>query len=268
MIALWHGDCLEKMKDIPSESIDLIVTSPPYDNLRTYNSTLEWNFEIFQEIAKELARCLKVGGVIVWVVGDATIKGSETGSSFRQALYFKDTCGLNLHDTMIFRKQNPMPQIYRKRYTNEFEYMFIFSKGVVLTHNPLMVDCKCVGTKPSTYKNYSKNEQKRTKIASEVKDKKISGNIWSYSVGVNSCDKEALPHPAPFPCKLVEDHIVSWSNEGDTVLDPFMGSGTTGRQAKLLKRNFVGIEKDEKYFEIAEQRIRSCMTIKTGGENE
>lgn len=103
-ITLMQGDCLERMKEIPDCSIDLTVTSPPYDNLRIYNGNIDqWNFEKFQGIARELFRVTKDGGVVVWVVGDATIKGSETGSSFRQALYFKDL-GFNLHDTMIYAK--------------------------------------------------------------------------------------------------------------------------------------------------------------------
>lgn len=97
------GDCVELMKEIPDDFIDLTVTSPPYDNLRDYNNEMTWNFEKFKEVAKELFRITKPGGVVVWVVGDATIKGSETGTSFRQALFFKD-CGFNLHDTMIYKK--------------------------------------------------------------------------------------------------------------------------------------------------------------------
>lgn len=258
-IDLILGDCLEKMKDIPNETIDLVVTSPPYDNLRTYDSTIEWNFEIFKKISLELFRVVKRGGVIVWIVGDATVKGSETGSSFKQALYFKEI-GLNLHDTMIFRKKNPIPQIYRKRYNNEFEFMFVFSRGVIKTHNPIMVDCIHSGLelRGTTYKNYSKNEQKREKLAKPVKNKKVKGNIWEYVVGKNKGDQEAKGHPAPFPEQLARDHIVSWSDEGDTVLDPFMGSGTTGKQAKLLGRNFIGIEKNETYFNIAKKRIEDA----------
>ena len=127
-VTLIENDCLKEMVQMPSDSIDLTVTSPPYDNLRTYNNSLEWNFEIFQGISQQLFRLTKKGGVVVWIVNDATIKGSETGASFRQALYFKDI-GFNLHDTMIWRKTNPMPQIFRKRYTNTFEYMFILTKG-------------------------------------------------------------------------------------------------------------------------------------------
>lgn len=258
-IDLRLGDCLEILKTLPNESIDLGITSPPYDNLRTYQGTLNWNFDIFTKIAKELTRVLKKGGVIVWVVGDATIKGSETGTSFRQALYFKDECGLNLHDTMIFKKNNPIPQIYRKRYNNEFEFMFVLSKGAVITHNPIKIPCLHAGLNlgKTTYKNFSKNEQKRTKIAKPVKSEKIKNNIWEYVVGKKKEDQDSKTHPAPFPLQLANDHIISWSNEGDTVLDPFMGSGTTGVACKQLNRNFIGIELVEDYFNVAKNRILS-----------
>ena len=259
-VKLYNGDCLEVMKQIPDEKINLTVTSPPYDNLRTYNGNIsQWSFEKFQDIAKELYRITKDGGVVVWVVNDATIEGSETGTSFKQALYFKEI-GFNLHDTMIFRKKNPIPQIYRKRYQNEFEYMFVFSKGKCKTHNPIMVDCIHHGLQlnGTTYKNYSRAEQKRDKQASPVKEKKIKGNIWEYVVGKNKEDvKAAKNHPATFPLQLANDHIISWSNEGDTVLDCFMGSGTTGVAAQNLNRDFIGIELDENYFEIAKSRIEN-----------
>lgn len=247
-------DCLQAMKDFDSESIDLVVTSPPYDNLRNYKGFV---FE-FESIAKELARVIKNGGVIVWVVNDATIDGSETGTSFKQALYFM-SLGLNLHDTMIFRKRNPIPQIYRKRYNNEFEYMFVFTKGLVKTHNPIMVDCLHAGLElgSTTYKNYSKHEQTRGRMANPVKDKKIKGNIWEYVVGKNKEDQESKQHPAPFPCQLAEDHILSWSNEGDVVLDPMAGSGTTCKVAKILKRNYIGIEVSKEYCEIAKSRLNN-----------
>jgi DNA modification methylase len=127
------GDCLEVMKKIPDGSVDLVLTSPPYDNLRTYNG---YNFD-FEGIAKELHRVTKDGGVIVWVVGDATIKGSETGTSFKQALYFKEI-GFNLHDTMIYHKNN-YPPLTHNRYEQCFEYMFVFSKRYLKSFNPIMV---------------------------------------------------------------------------------------------------------------------------------
>jgi site-specific DNA-methyltransferase (adenine-specific) len=247
-----EGNCVELMKKFDDNVIDLTITSPPYDDLRNYNGYV---FP-FESIAKELFRITKQGGVVVWVVADATINASETGTSFKQALYFKEI-GFNLHDTMIFRKKNPIPQIYRKRYNNEFEYMFVFSKGVVSTHNPLMVDCMHAGLElnGTTYKNYSKNVQTREKMAKPVKDKKIKGNIWEYVVGKKQEDQEAKGHPAPFPCQLVRDHIRSWTNEGDIVFDPMSGSGTTARVAYEMGRKYIGIDISSEYCEIARQRI-------------
>ncbi len=247
-----EGNCVEVMKQFSDEVIDLTVTSPPYDNLRNYKGFI---FP-FEDIANELYRVTKKGGVVVWVVNDATIKGSETGTSFKQALYFKDI-GFNLHDTMIFRKVNPIPQIYRKRYNNEFEFMFVFSKGAVKTHNPLMVDCLHAGLElnGTTYKNFSKNEQTREKMAKPVKDKKIKGNIWEYVVGKKQEDQEAKGHSAPFPCQLVRDHIFSWTNQGDVVLDPMIGSGTTARVAAEMGRNYIGIDISHEYCRLARKRV-------------
>lgn len=247
-----QGDCVDVMKNFEEGSIDLAITSPPYDGLRNYNG-YSFNFE---GIAKELFRVIKQGGILVWVVGDATIKGSETGTSFKQALYFKEV-GFNLHDTMIFLKKNPIPQIYRKRYNNVFEYMFVLSKGEVKTHNPIKIDCLHAGLQlnGTTYKNYSKNNQERNKMASPVKDQKIKGNIWEYVVGKNKEDQESKAHPAPFPCRLAEDHILSWSNKGDLVLDPMCGSGTACKVAKNLGRNYIGIDVSEEYCRIASKRL-------------
>lgn len=245
-------NCLQTMDFMPDNHLDLIVTSPPYDDLRNYKGFV---FP-FEDIAKELYRVTKRGGVVVWVVNDATINGNETGTSFKQTLYFQQI-GFNLHDTMIFRKANPIPQIYRKRYNNEFEFMFVFSKGVVKTHNPIMVDCLHAGLElnGTTYKNFSKNEQTREKLAKPVKDKKIKGNIWEYVVGKKQEDQEAKGHPAPFPLKLAEDHILSWSNEGDLVYDPFTGSGTTAVAAKNLGRRFIGSEISQEYVNMANARL-------------
>lgn len=248
-----NGDCVEIMRSFDPESIDLVITSPPYDNLRNYNG-YKFNFE---DIAIELFRVIKKGGVVVWVTGDATIDGSETGTSFKQALFFKEI-GFNLHDTMIFKKRNPIPQVYRKRYTNEFEFMFVFSKGLVKTHNPIMVNCLHAGLElnGTTYKNYSKDLQIRRKLAKPVKDKKIRGNVWEYVVGKNKEDQLAKAHPAPFPLKLAEDHILSWSNKGDLVLDPMCGSGTTCVAAKRHDRKYIGIDISKEYCDLAEKRMK------------
>jgi len=240
------------MRQFDDDIIDLTLTSPPYDNLRTYKGFV---FP-FEDIAQELYRITKPGGIVVWVVNDATIKGSETGTSFKQALYFKEV-GFNLHDTMIFQKTNPIPQIYRLRYNGIFEYMFVFSKGKVKTHNAIRVDCLHAGLKlnGTTYKNYSKGEQKRGKMAKPVKKTKIKGNIWQYVVGKKAEDQEAKGHPAPFPCALARDHINSWTNEGDLVLDPMNGSGTTAISALKLNRDYIGIDMSSEYCELARTRI-------------
>ena len=254
MNRIIEGNCVEIMETLKADTVDLTVTSPPYDDLRNYKGYV---FP-FENIVKELFRITKPGGIVVWVVNDATINGSETGTSFRQALYFKEI-GFNIHDTMIFKKRNPIPQIYRKRYNNEFEYMFVFSKGSVKTHNSIMVDCAHAGLElnGTTYKNYSKNEQVREKLAKPVKDKKIKGNIWEYVVGKRQEDQEAKGHPAPFPCELVRDHIRSWTNPGDLVLDPMCGSGTTPRVAVEMGRNYIGIDISHEYCEIAKARIKN-----------
>ncbi len=248
-----NGDCAEVLKHLPNDSVDLVVTSPPYDNLRTYKGYV---FP-FENIVEQLYRVIKKGGIIVWVVSDATINGSETGTSFKQALTFLKI-GFNLHDTMIFQKTNPVPQIYRKRYNNVFEYMFVFSKGAVSTHNGIKIPCLHAGLelKGTTYKNYSKGVQSRTKLAKPVKSEKLKGNIWEYVVGKKAVDQEAKFHPAPFPYELALDHIKSWTNEGEIVLDPMCGSGTTCVAALDANRIFIGIDISAEYCKLSEQRIK------------
>lgn len=254
-VKLIQGDCLNVMQDLIDDDIkvDLVVTSPPYDNLRTYNDSLNWDFDIFKQVANKLYQIVDDGGVIVWVINDSTKNGSKTGTSFNQALYFKEI-GFNIHDVMIFAKKNPIPQIYHKRYTDAFEYMFVFSKGKPKTHNPLKVPCKTSGEISKTFKSISDNEQHMyINKGTKTKEFKIKPNIWYYGLGGTN-----FGHPATFPLQLAKDHILSWSNPKDTVLDCFMGSGTTGVACLQTNRNFIGIEKVEKYFKIAEQRIKEA----------
>lgn len=243
---IYNMDCVEGMKLLDDDCIDLTVTSPPYDNLRTYNG-FEWDFEA---TAKELYRVTKQGGVVVWVVGDATIKGSETGTSFKQALYFKE-CGFNLHDTMIYAKVNPMP-VKAKRYTPAFEYMFVLSKGTPKTFNPIMEICKRAGQR-ATRTVIAKDGTRTYHNDGQYRDEKIKSNIFQYAVGA----VKGIKHPAVFPEQLAKDHIISWSNESDIVLDPFMGSGTTAKVSKELNRNYIGFEISKEYCDIANERILS-----------
>lgn len=247
---IYNMDCLEGMKLLDDNSIDLTVTSPPYDNLRTYKG-FSWDFE---GIAKELYRVTKDGGVVVWIVGDRVKNGSETLIPFKQALYFKEI-GFNVHDTMIYQK-NVMPFPEQTRYIQCFEYMFIFSKGKPITHNLLKEKTK--GYKPSKTSTQRNVDGTTTQLKYEQgKEYRNRWNVWIYDVGFNKTtkDKFAFDHPAMFPEQLAQDHIISWSNEGDLVLDPFMGSGTTAKMAKLNNRNYIGFEISKDYCDIANKRI-------------
>lgn len=255
----YNENCLDTMARMPDGFIDLTVTSPPYDNLRTYNG---YSFD-FESVARELYRVTKQGGVVVWVVGDATIKGSETGTSFRQALFFKEI-GFNLHDTMIYAKNQYMP-LTHNRYEQCFEYMFVFSKGRPKTFNPIHIESLTFGTTRNRGKSKSKeptySERCREEVT-RVKPTKQKNNIWSYDVGGSNKD-DKTEHNAPFPQQLANDHIISWSNEGDLVYDQFMGSGTTAKMAILNNRNWIGSEISSEYCEIIRKRISS--TTEQGG---
>jgi len=261
-IDLYKGNCLTVMDELISKGIkvDAIITSPPYDDTKNYNNSLNWNFDIFKNVANKLYKSINDGGIIIWVVGDKTKNGSESGTSFRQALYFMDL-GLKLHDTMLYRKLNYTPLTHR-RYEQEFEYMFCFSKGKPKTFNPIKIPCKWAGTETWGEASYYKtDDDELTKTNKKViNDKKIKGNIFEYRTG--STKTGNVKHPAMFPLELAEDMVKSWTNKGDVILDAFMGSGTTGVACKNLCRDFIGIEIDNKYFDIAKKRIKDTVVKK------
>ena len=254
-----QGDCLEVMKTLEDKSVDMVLTSPPYDNLRTYKG-YTFNFE---RIAQEIFRVLKDGGVCVWVVGDATIKGSETGTSFKQALYFKEV-GFKLFDTMIYQKTPRGAVGNNKTYWQTFEYMFVLSKG-----NPKSINL--IKDRENKSARDGDNGTKRLKDGTLIKQKRKGyseygrrTNVWEYLIGRghSASDKVAYTHPAPFPEKLAEDHILSWSNEGDIILDPMAGSGTTLKMAKKNNRNYIGIEIAPEYIDIINKRLTLSPNIK------
>jgi site-specific DNA-methyltransferase (adenine-specific) len=235
-------------REIPDASIQLTVTSPPYDNLRKYNG-FTWDFEA---VARELYRVTKPGGVVMWNVNDSTLDGSETCTSFHQAIYFKESCGFNLHDTMIYAKLNPTPY-HHNRYNPSWEYMFVFSKGKPSTFNPIQTQTQTQKKRTGKYRYPDGSlREANTPIAQEWK---MLDNIFYYSVGT---DRECKEHPAKFPQQLALDHILSWSNPGDTVLDPFVGSGTTGKMAVLNGREFIGIDISPEYVALATGRINAA----------
>jgi site-specific DNA-methyltransferase (adenine-specific) len=262
------GNSVEVLKTFEDNTFDLTVTSPPYDNLRTYNGKIkdEVTFEDgysfpFVEMAKELYRVTKNGGVVIWVVNDQVKNGGETGSSFRQALKFQEI-GFTIYDTMIYHKNGaPFPET--GRYSQVFEYMFVFSKGKPTTVN-LLKD------KPNRWAGHSNfgEPSKREKDGNLKKTEKFvvaefgtRYNVWyiNNGKGYSTKDNFAYEHPAMFPESLAEDHILSWSKEGDLVLDPMCGAGTTLKMAKLNNRNYVGIDINEEYVTLSERRVESII---------
>lgn len=255
---LLLGNSVEILRELDNDSIDGVVTSPPYDKLRTYeNEKSEWNFHIFEDIANELYRVLKTGSVMCWVVGDSVVNGSKTLTSFKQALYFQQI-GFLMHDVLIYQKTGSGPP-HKNRYFNSFEYIFVLSKGKPKNINLL----KDKPNKWAGHSTYGEVTRREVDGSLTKKGKKIIGefgirtNVWTYKNGrgQSTSDKIAYEHPAIFPEKLVEDCLKTWTVEGDLILDPFGGSGTTAKVAKQLKRDFLYIEKEKKYYDIARERL-------------
>jgi len=250
---IYCQDNVEGMRMLDDECIDLTVTSPPYDNLRTYNNDVDktWGEHVWKPIIKELYRVIADGGYVVWNVNDATLNGSETGTSFRQALYFME-CGFNLHDTMIWEKTCNGCLGSNKCYLQNFEYMFVFSKGNPTKFNPIedRKNKEAPSDRRSVHGSYKDGESTHhRRIVTKEYGKRT--NIWKIQ------PQKLSYHPAAFPVRLAADHIVSWTNEGDVVLDPFMGSGTTAIAALQLGRKYIGFEISQEYVDIANKRIKN-----------
>jgi DNA modification methylase len=266
---IYNECCLQTMRRMQDNYVDLTITSPPYDDLRTYNNHIKgiksefngFSFQ-FESIAKELFRITKQGGVVVWIVSDSTTSGNETGNSFRQALFFKE-CGFNLFDTMIYSKPPRGAVGNNTTYWQSFEYMFILSKGRPKTIN-LLTD------RENKESRKGDNGTKRLQNG-ELLNVSRGGygeygrrtNIWEYNIGKghSASDEFAYEHPAIFPEKLARDHIESWSNEGDLIYDPMIGSGTVAKMAILENRNFIGSEIIKDYCDIAEKRINIAQQL-------
>lgn len=255
---IYNENCLDTMARMPDNFIDLTVTSPPYDNLRDYKG---YSFD-FESIAKELFRVTKIGGVVVWVVGDAVVNGSESLNSFKQCLFFNEI-GFNVHDTMIYQK-DVMPFPEQTRYNQCFEYMFILSKDKLITFNAIKEKTK--GYKPSKSSTTRNANGKTSSLKyKQGKDERSLFNIWKFGCGYNKTtnDECAFEHPAMFPEQLVSNHIYSWSNEGDLVYDPFGGAGTTAKMAHIYKRNWILSEISDEYCKIAQKRIQPYLNQTT-----
>lgn len=250
----YNCDCLVGLTRLQDESVDMVITSPPYDDLRKYGGAADgWGWSKFELVAEQLYRVLKKGGVIVWVCGDETKEMSESGTSFKTALHFMKV-GFKLYDTMLYHKINPLPTNH-KRYEQAFEYMFVLSKGEPNTFNGIKEKTKGVGKQENWFRETTPQERmaRRSREVNDIqtrKEDKLHTNIFSYAVG-----GEQTGHPAPFPLQLAKDQIYTWSNEGDLILDIFMGSGTSGIAAVELKRDFIGFELNARYVDIARKRV-------------
>lgn len=247
---IFCEDCIDTMRNMPKSYVDLVVTSPPYDNLRDYNG---FTFD-YQKTVDGLFRVLKPGGVVVWIVGDATIKGSKTGTSFRQALCFMDA-GFRLHDTMIWHKGSfTAVGALKTRYAPVYEFMFIFSKGRPKTFNPIK-------DRKNKYANHRQKKCFRERNGDMTRNYNTGRFVAEYGQRFNVWEippnrRNQTGHPAVFPESLVRDHILTWSNAGDVVYDPFMGSGTTALAAIKQGRSFMGSEISSEYCEIATARLK------------
>ena len=254
---IYNQCCLKTMAKLPDACIDLVVTSPPYDNMREYSGN---TFNQFEQIAGELYRVLAIGGVLVWVVGDETKDGDESGTSFRQALYFKEI-GFKLFDTMIYSKPPRGAVGNNKTYWQSFEFMFILAKEHPKTIN-LICDRKNKDAREgdSSRKRYADGSLMAVKRQG-YKETGRRTNVWQYLIGKGHSTKDAIAfeHPAIFPEKLAHDHILSWSNPGDLVYDPFMGSGTTAKMAQVLNRRWLGSEISREYCRVATKRLKNAV---------
>ncbi len=246
---IYVAECVEFMSKMNDEIIDLTITSPPYDNLRDYNG---YTFDV-EKIAKQLYRVTKIGGIVVWVVGDRIKNGNKSLTSFRQALIFQDI-GFNVHDVMIYKKKNT-PFMRSNAYTNAYEFMFIFSKGSPKTFNPIKEPTVRQGFEMLVENKKADGINK--KVLGKLNSEKTKTNIWEYAVGLGgtTTDRIAFRHPAVFPERLAVDHILSWSNEEDLIFDPMCGSGTTLKMAYLNNRNFLGCDISEEYVKISKERL-------------
>lgn len=253
---VYNVDALELLKALPSDYVDCVVTSPPYDNLRTYNG-FTWDFE---SIARETYRVIKPGGVVVWVVGDATINGSETLTSMRQAIYFVDTCGFRMHDTMVWHKDgSPSPQT--NRYLQTWEYMFVLTKDAPKSHELARQKVKYGASESTTFRSDgSKVSGFKYKLGNETR---VMDNVWYVPSGYmkTTADKDAYEHPAMFPETLAERHILTWTNPGDLVLDYFGGSGTTAKMARKNGRRFLTCDISAEYCDLMNRRLAQPHTL-------
>jgi site-specific DNA-methyltransferase (adenine-specific) len=251
---IYCMDCLEGMRKLPDDSIDLVVTSPPYDNLRTYKG-----FSVdLHSTGKEAYRVLKDGGIAVMVIQDQTKAFAKTLTSFRLIIDWCDNIGFRLFETIIYRKYGTEGAWWKARFRVDHEYMPIFLKGKkpqYFNKKLLMVPSKHGGEILTGSGNRRTTGETTKTVTRPINPTKCRGTIWDYLM---AGDKDPLKrkHPAPFPDQIPIDFITCFCPPKGIVLDPFIGSGSTAVAAKKLGRHYIGFEITPEYCEIAEQRTK------------
>ncbi len=249
-----NADCIKATARLPANSIDLVMFSPPYDGIRDYKKG--WIFD-FPALGKNLYRLVKDGGVCAVVINDGTQDFAKSLTSFRLVLNWCDTAGWRLFETCIYQRDGNPGAWWKRRFRVDHEYIFLFLKGKkpkTFDKEPLMVPSKHAGriysgTDRLTSGKFKKIDHK------PVKRMKCRGTVWKYPTSNTEGNRTKLQHPATYPDPLAQDIIQCFSEPGDTVLDPMCGSGTTCVMAMKMKRQYMGIDINEEYCQIARKRL-------------
>ncbi len=248
------GDCVEVLKSIPDNSIDLVVTSPPYDGIRKYNG---FSFNL-HSTGKELFRVLKDGGIIAMVIQDQTKNFGKSLTSFKTIIDWCENVGFKLFETIIYKKHGAEGAWWTKRFRVDHEYIPIFLKGerpAYFNKEPLKIPSKHGGKTMTGCATRLTNGKTLKSKRVFINPMKCRGTLWDYTT-CGDGTRLKHQHPATFPDKIPVDFIRCFCPKNGIVLDPFIGSGTTALAAIQLNRNYIGIDISKEYCELAKKRIR------------
>lgn len=253
---VYCGDCVKLMKLLPDSTIDLVVTSPPYDKIRDYNGSIHFDLH---KTGQEIFRVLKSGGIAVMVIQDQTKNFGKSLTSFKTIIDWCDNIGFKLFETIIYRKNGSEGVWWTKRFRVDHEYMPIFLKGKkpqYFNKEPLKIPSKHGGKVMTGSGSRKTNGETQKTVTRAINFKKCRGTIWNYLM---AGDKNPLKrkHPAVFPDKIPYDFIQCFCPEEGIVLDPFAGSGSTLVMAKKLRRSFIGFDIVPEYCELARERLKT-----------
>ena len=258
MLQLLHGDCLEKMQDLEDNSVDAYITSPPYATQRKYNGAKSSDYiDFISPIMLEAKRTLSDTGSIFFNIKEHCVNGQRDLYVYKMIIHFVEVLGFRLVDEFIWNKTNPFPTGAKTRLKDGFERVFHLTTSDLHNFYPDAVKVKSTSKwLKSEKRRKNKNDHNVTNGSGMDMQKRIATDMVRPSnVITGTSSNSNIGHPAAFPVYFAEFFIKLASKEGDTIGDMFMGSGTTGIACRNLNRNFIGIELEEKYFNIAENRI-------------